>query len=59
VPMLHYRNLLSLKTLNGKEVDDLGLDFTTVDDNFGQRKVKLQLLFRSLSQEMKILRRIN
>ncbi|XP_048762043.2 ubiquitin-protein ligase E3C-like [Ostrea edulis] len=34
-----YRNLLSLKTLNGKEVDDLGLDFTTVDDNFGQRKV--------------------
>lgn len=34
------RNLLSLKTLNGKEVEDLGLNFTTVDDNFGIRKVK-------------------
>lgn len=33
-----YRNLLSLKTLNGKEVEDLGLNFTTVDDNFGIRK---------------------
>lgn len=38
--MFIIRNLLSLKTLNGKEVEDLGLNFTTVDDNFGIRKVK-------------------
>ncbi|XP_061191365.1 ubiquitin-protein ligase E3C-like [Saccostrea echinata] len=34
-----YKNLLSLKTLNGKEVEDLGLDFTTLNDNFGEKKV--------------------
>lgn len=38
------RNLLSLKTLNGKEVEDLGLNFTTVDDNFGIRKVRVSLI---------------
>lgn len=38
--MFIIRNLLSLKTLNGKEVEDLGLNFTTVDDNFGIRKVR-------------------
>lgn len=38
--MFIIRNLLLLKILNGKEVEDLGLNFIIVDDNFGIRKVR-------------------
>ena len=35
-----YRNLLFLKHYDG-DVNDLGLDFTVVDDQFGETKVKI------------------
>lgn len=43
-----YRNLLYLRDYNG-DISDLGLDFTTVNNDLGETRVSYVCLFKNLS----------